>query len=91
MALNIKDSETERLAAELAASTGQSKTSVIREALRESKLHASPAQETAEDRYQRLHRFLEVEVWSELPQEELGKPVSKQEREDILGFGPDGV
>lgn len=34
MALNIKDPETERLAAEVAAITGQTKTGAVRYALR---------------------------------------------------------
>ena len=35
MALNINDPETERLAAEAAAFTGDSKTGAVRQALRE--------------------------------------------------------
>ncbi len=35
MALNIKDAETERLAAEVAKMAGESKTAAIRQALRE--------------------------------------------------------
>ena len=41
MALNIKDPETERLAAEVAALTGQTKTGAIRYALRQV-LQANP-------------------------------------------------
>ena len=35
MALNIKDKETEELAAEIASLTGESKTGAVRQALRE--------------------------------------------------------
>lgn len=35
--------------------------------------------------------FLEREIWSQIPASVLGKPVSKKEREEILGYGPDGV
>jgi hypothetical protein len=37
MALNIKDTETEKLAAEVAEMTGDTKTGAVREALREKK------------------------------------------------------
>lgn len=91
MALNIKDAESERLAAEVAALTGESKTAAVRTALRELRDRLAHGEETADDRYQRLHRFLEEEIWPQIPPDQLGKPISKEEQEDILGFGPDGV
>lgn len=39
----------------------------------------------------RLLRFLEREVWPALPPDVLGKPITKEEREAILGYGPYGV
>ncbi len=36
-------------------------------------------------------RFLEQEVWPLIPAEARGKPITKEEVEAILGFGPDGV
>lgn len=91
MAMNIKDPEAERLATELAEHLGESKTTAVRQALLERRNRIGPERETAEERYERLHRFLEDEVWSQLPQEELGKPITKEEQEEILGFGPGGV
>lgn len=91
MAMNIKDHETERLASELAARTGESKTAAVREALRERLERVMADRETADERYQRLHRFMEEEIWSQLPADQLGKPITKEEQEEILGFGPDGV
>jgi antitoxin VapB len=35
-------------------------------------------------------QFLEEEVWPYIPAEALGKSISKEEREEILGYGPDG-
>jgi hypothetical protein len=35
--------------------------------------------------------FLEDEIWSRISPEEWGKPITKAEREDILGYGSDGV
>jgi antitoxin VapB len=42
-------------------------------------------------RAERIDRFLEEEAWPQIPEEKLGKPISKAEREDILGYGPDGA
>ena len=89
MALHIKDAETVRLAAEVAALTGESKTGAVRTALRERRDRLRGA-ETAEERFQRLHSFLEQEVWPSLPEDVRGKPISKAEREKILGIGPEG-
>jgi antitoxin VapB len=44
-----------------------------------------------ENRVARLRRFLEEEVWPNVPPDILGKPISKEEEEEILGYGPDGV
>jgi antitoxin VapB len=89
MALNIKDPETERLAAEVAALTGKTKTGAIRYALRQV-LQAKSAPSVTQ-REEHLTRFLEEEIWPLIPPDQLGKPVSKAEREEILGFGQDGA
>jgi antitoxin VapB len=45
-----------------------------------------------EARREALHRFLEEEIWSQIPPEQLGgPPMTKEEREEILGYGPHGV
>lgn len=90
MALNIKDPETERLAAEAAALTGDSKTGAVRQALREL-IDRRSAGCYAQRREERLTRFLEEEIWSLLPADQLGRPLSKAEQEELLGIGPDGV
>lgn len=89
MALNIKDPEAERLAGEVAALTGESKTGAVREALRERKERLLLAK--VGDRRARILRVLEEEVWPKLPPGVRGKPVSKEEREEILGYGAEGV
>ncbi|WP_370936267.1 type II toxin-antitoxin system VapB family antitoxin [Amycolatopsis sp. cg13] len=91
MAMNIKDPETERLAAEVAELTGTTKTGAVREALRAFREDLVRKTETPEERLARLHRFLEEEVWSQLPADQLGVPITKEEQEEILGFGPEGV
>lgn len=35
--------------------------------------------------------FLEKEIWGNIPRHLLGQPVTKSERERILGYGQDGV
>ena len=90
MALNIKDSETERLAAEVAAITGESKTRAVKVALRERKERLA-VRAVHRDRTQELIKFLEEEVWPYVPRSVLGKRISKRERERILGYGPHGV
>ena len=91
MALNIKDQEAERLATEVAELTGESKTGAVREALRERldrlALGAARPRQPGD-----TLRFLEAEVWPLIPEEELDQPpMTKAEREEILGYGPEGV
>jgi len=89
VALNIKDPETERLAAEVAALTGTTKTGAVRYALRQ--VLKAQSRPPVRQREERLTRFLEEEIWPLIPPDQLGKPVSKAEREEILGFGEDGA
>ena len=90
MALNIKDREAERLAAEVAAMTGESKTRAVKVALQERRQRLS-LRVAHRDRGGELRRFLEEEIWPQIPRGVLGKKVSRRERERILGYGPDGV
>lgn len=89
MALNIKNQETEQLAAEVASLTGESKTGAVRQALRERRdrlqLEAGREQRSPGS----LTRFLETEVWPLIP-DRGGAPLTKEEVEEILGFGPEG-
>ena len=91
MALNIKDPETERLAAEVAEISGDTKTGAVREALRERKRRLE-LRGGGRGRPQRsMREWLETEIWPHVPEEELGRePLSKEEVEEILGFGPEG-
>jgi antitoxin VapB len=89
MALNIKDPETERLAAQVAALTGDTKTGAVRYALR--RVLESLSRPSAAQREDRLVRFLEEEIWPLIPPDQLGRPLPKAEREEILGFGEHGA
>jgi len=90
MALNIKDPETEQLAAEIAAMTGESKTRAVKIALQERKERLK-FRVVRRDRAQELRRFLEEEVWPQIPRPVLGKRTTRKEREAILGYGPQGA
>jgi antitoxin VapB len=91
MALNIKDKETEELAAEIAEMTGDTKTGAVRQALRERRTRLE-LRSGGKGRPQRsMQEWLETEIWPQIPEEELGKPpLTKAEVEEILGFGPEG-
>jgi antitoxin VapB len=90
MALNIKDPETEKLAAEVAAITGESKTRAVKVALQERKQRLA-VRVVNRDRTDELRRFLAQEVWPRVPRKVLGKRITRREREAILGYGPEGV
>jgi antitoxin VapB len=90
MALNIKDPETEKLAAEVAAMTGESKTRAVRSALAERKERLA-FRTGGRDRREELLRLLREEIWPAVPRRSLGKRLTRRERERLLGYGPEGV
>ena len=89
MALNLKNPAVERLAGEVAALTGESKTEAIRKALEERRrrLVATPVS----DRRAAVLSFLKKRVWSGVPRKEKGRVLSRAEEDAILGYGPEGV
>ncbi len=90
VALNIKDPETERLASEIAALTGESKTGAVRQALTERKQRILLAR-SLPGRGDRMVAVLERRLWPRLPDGVRGRTLSKDEEEAILGFGPEGL
>ncbi len=90
MALNIKNAEVERLAAEVAELASESKTEAIRRALLDRKQRLI-IRRAETGKYERLQALLRNRIWPEIPAELRGQRLSKQEREEILGYGPDGV
>ncbi len=74
MAMNIKNAEVERLAAEVAAMTGESKTEAIRIALLDRKDHLSIPQRR---RSEALLEWLARDVWPHVKPEFRGKPMTK--------------
>jgi antitoxin VapB len=89
VALNIKNPEVESLASEIAHVTGESKTEAIRQALLERRARLR-FRVSDSARGARVRRFLELEVWSRVPDDQLGAAPDKKEREEILGYGADG-
>jgi antitoxin VapB len=89
MALNLKNADVERLAAEVSRLTGESKTEAIRKALEERRQRLKGV--SIGRRRARVLRFLEKKVWPALPESERGRRLSRAEEDDILGYGPGGV
>ena len=89
MALNLKNDEVERLAAEVAGLTGESKTEAIRRALLERRDRLKGR--TLEQRRHRVLKLLEKKVWPTIPENQWGRRLTRAEEDEILGIGPDGV
>lgn len=89
MPLNIKNAEVERLAAEVARLTGESKTEAIRRALDERK--ARLKHKSIDHRRERILRLLREKIWPTLPESERGRRLTRAEEDEILGYGPNGV
>jgi antitoxin VapB len=90
MALNIKNPEVVQLTTDVARLAGETKTEAIRQSLIERKVRLQ-AKGGQLDRKKSLLQFLEREVWPHVPPGELGRVLTREEEDDILGFGPDGV
>jgi antitoxin VapB len=43
------------------------------------------------ERCQRVLRFLETRVWPSVPKHQLGRRFTRDEEDEILGYGPGGV
>ena len=82
MPLNIKNPEVEALIDKVVALTGESKTEAVRRALLERRAKLSLV---AEPKASRLLRFLEEEVWPQVPEDILGKGVPQAEQDELLG------
>jgi antitoxin VapB len=89
VSLNIKNPEVVRLAEQVARMAGETKTEAIRRALEERK--ARLKLKSGSPRSRSLRKFLEAEVWSKLPSHALGREISKEEEEKLLGYGEHGA
>lgn len=84
VALNIKNREVERLATEIAELTGESKTEAVRRALVERKERLAH-QAVRRRKGESFLQYLAEEVWPRIPEEEPGRRLTKEEREESLG------
>ena len=89
--LNIKNEKVEQLAEELAHITGETKTAVILRALEERKERIMQRGAAGRPRLAQVLDFLENEVWPNVPTKGRGRPMTKRERERILGYGRSSV
>ena len=90
MALNIKDPITEKLITEIAELTGKSKVGAIRDVMQKELSHLI-AQRSSSAKDEALLRLLQEEIWPQIPEDFKYTPIPKEELEDILGYGPEGV
>jgi hypothetical protein len=92
MALNFGDEETGKLAAEVAKLAGETEEEAVRGALRErrDRLALRPSGERRRPEGG-LRHFMETEIWPLIPEDKRGGPaITKAEKEEILGYGPEG-
>ena len=89
MGLNIKNADVERLAAEVADLAHETKTEAIRRALleRRARLRARIGKPAGR---KGLREYLERSVWPLIPSSKLGRVLSREEKDQILGYGPEG-
>lgn len=90
VALNIKSSEVEELVDALSRMTGESKTEAVRRALAERRERLS-LQQGRRERGSDFLRYLEEEVWPKAPPGQLGRRLSREEEDELLGYGPEGA
>lgn len=89
VALNLKNPDVERLAAEVARLTGESKTEAIRKALEERRRRLKAI--APGERRGRLLQLLRERIWPAIPKAQLGKRLTREEEDAILGYGREGV
>ena len=89
MALNIKNADVERLAGEVANLAHETKTEAVRRALveRRARLQARLGKPGGRNS---LREYLEQNVWPMVPAGELGRVMTREEEDHILGYGPEG-
>jgi antitoxin VapB len=89
MGLNIKNIEVERLAGEVASLAHETKTEAIRRALldRRDRLRARAGKPVGRES---LREYMERNVWPLIPPSELGRVLTREEEDKILGYGPEG-
>lgn len=88
MPLSIKNDEVERLVEEVASLAGETKTEAVRVALIERRQRLAKHRG---DKRTRVVALLEKVIWPKIPPSVLGQSITKEEEEEALGYGPDGI
>ncbi len=87
------DREMSELATEIARRTGESEEEAVRRALRERRLRlrARPRRKRRQMTEEEYLQMMETHVWSKIPDGLLDQPpMTKAEKEELLGYGPEG-
>ncbi len=89
MGLNIKNADVEALASEVARLAGETKTEAIRRALieRRTRLQAHGGKS---GKRPGLRDYMTRNVWPFVPPTELGRVLTREEEDRILGYGAEG-
>lgn len=89
LAMNLKNKEVELLASEVANLAGESKTEAIRQSLkdRKAKLLSIATPQTRSERAESILAAFRASLSKPLSK----IPLTREEEDEIHGFGPDGV
>jgi len=88
VALNIDNLKIERLAAQIARATGESETEAILVALEDRRDRLGLGD--ADRDIAAIIKHFETNIWPKIPPDMLGKPISQEEQDEILGYSEDG-
>ena len=90
MAITIEDIEVETLASEVAVLAHETKIEAIKQALLQRRVKLQTPADNKIARRKDLQEYLETEVWPFIPAGELGRTLTREEEDHILGYGPKG-
>jgi antitoxin VapB len=89
--MDFANEETKKLAAEVAKLAEESEDEAVRGALRERRERLRLAGGGEQKPFHDMRQWLETEIWPLIPEEKRGgPPITKAEKEEILGYGPEG-
>ncbi len=81
------------MATEIAKRIGTSEEEAVQQALREKRerMRLQPVPRRRPRTLEGMLEMMEREIWSQIPDELLGQPpMTKAEKEELLGYGPEG-
>ncbi|MET0557948.1 MAG: type II toxin-antitoxin system VapB family antitoxin [Solirubrobacterales bacterium] len=93
MTLEIRDKETREMATEIARHIGMSEEEAVRQALEEKqeRMRLQGGGRRRPQTVEEWEEMMEREIWSKIPDELLDQPpMTKEEKEELLGYGPEG-